>query len=280
MKSALLVASIALFLLLAPPTFAHQPRMVDSTEITVLDPAVSKAYYGTLSGEPHVYTITATEPFDLYVGILIPYVTDSKKDVSAEVRLGEEVLTVLGGEEADWESMFEFFGQSTYWDGGEYKKEQAAAGVYTITVFSPQNDNKYSLAVGELEAFTLKETFSAATMVPELKRDFFNESPISFIKSPIGWGYILVMYILAFLFGFIYRWLLKTFAAGTVRGVRSNIGKYDKAIRYALWLGLLIWAITTTWSPWLLFFSGFALFEAIFSWCGLYAALGRNTCPR
>jgi len=98
-----------------------------------------------------------------------------------------------------------FFGQSTYWDGGEYEKEQAEAGIYTIIVSSPQNDNKYSLAVGELEAFTLKETLSAATMVPELKRDFFNESPIGFIKSPIGWGYILVMYILAFLF-----WLFST----------------------------------------------------------------------
>ena len=42
-------------------------------------------------------------------------------------------------------------------------------------------------------------------------------------------------------------------------------------------MGLL--AITTTWSPILIFFSGFALFEAIFSWCGFYAAMGKNTCP-
>jgi len=109
MKSTLFAVSIALFLLMTPPAFAHQPRTVDGTETTVVNPAVSKAYYGTLSGEPHIYTITATEPFDLYVGILMPYFTDSKKDVSAEVRRGDEVLTVMGGEEADWKSMFEFF---------------------------------------------------------------------------------------------------------------------------------------------------------------------------
>jgi len=40
-----------------------------------------------------------------------------------------------------------------------------------------------------------------------------------------------------------------------------------------------LWAITTTWSPILIFFSGFAFFEAIFSWCGFYAAMGKNTCP-
>jgi len=128
-------------------------------------------------------------------------------------------------------------------------------------------------------SFFLGDTISGITAVPELVRDSSDASPLSFIQSPLAWAYVLVMYILAFAFGFFYRWLLKTFAKGSVRGVSSNIGKYDRAIRYAFWLGLLVWAITTSWSPWLLFFSGFALFEALFSWCGLYAALGRNTCP-
>jgi hypothetical protein len=50
-------------------------------------------------------------------------------------------------------------------------------------------------------------------------------------------------------------------------------------LRLAIGVGLFLWAITTTWSPILIFFSGFALFEALFSWCGFYAALGKNTCP-
>jgi hypothetical protein len=72
---------------------------------------------------------------------------------------------------------------------------------------------------------------------------------------------------------------LKKFAKGSVRGVHKNIGKKDRIIRLAIWIGLLLWAITTSWNPWLIFFSGFALFEALFSWCGFYAAIGKNTCP-
>jgi hypothetical protein len=174
--------------------------------------------------------------------------------------------------------MFEFFGQSTYWDGGDFE-QQVPAGKYTITVSSPNNDHKYSLAVGDVESFTLTETINAATMIPELKKDFFYESPVSFIKSPFGWGYILVMYVSAFAVASAARWLLKTFAKGSAHGVKKNIGRYDRLFRLALGLGLLLWAVTTTWNPWLLFFSGFTLFQALFSWCGLYAILGKNTCP-
>jgi len=77
----------------------------------------------------------------------------------------------------------------------------------------------------------------------------------------------------------VFQAILKKFATGEVRRVHKNIGKYDRALRLAIWLGLLLWAITTSWSPWLLFFSGFALFEALFSWCGFYAAIGKKTCP-
>ncbi len=92
-------------------------------------------------------------------------------------------------------------------------------------------------------------------------------------------GYIFIMFFLAFVFGFSYRFLLKKFAAKTVRGVSKNIGKPDRAVRLTIGVVLFLWAIFTNWSPVLLFFSGFCFFEAIFSWCGFYAALGRNTCP-
>jgi hypothetical protein len=275
----LLPLTLLACLLLAPVlTFAHQPRVVDSEAIEVVDPEVSKAYYGELSGAPHVYSINTEEPFELYVGVLMPYADDSQKDVQVEIRKGEDLLQTIGGESANWEKMFEFFGQSSYWDGGEYTAS-AEAGAYTIIVSSPNNDSKYSLAIGEIEAFNGNETINALNLIPELKSSFFNESPISFIKSPFGWGYILIMYILAFAFGFVYRFLLKKFTKGSVRGINKNIAKTDRLLRLAIAIGLLAWAITTSWSPWLLFFSGFALFEALFSWCGLYAALGKTTCP-
>lgn len=260
------------------PVFAHQPRIVESGSIQVVDPEVSKAYYGELSGEPHIYTIESRKVFNLYVGILVPDTKEPKIDVTAEIFKDNEIVETLGGSEARWTSFFEPFGQSTYWEGGEYKA-RVQAGEYTIKVSSANNDSKYSLAIGEIEAFDVKEALNALTIIPDLKRNFFGESPISFIKSPFGWGYILIMYILAFTFGFLYRTILKKLARGSARTVNRNIGKFDRTIRIALWLGLLIWAIFTSWNPILLFFSGFALFEAIFSWCGLYAAIGRNTRP-
>jgi hypothetical protein len=87
------------------------------------------------------------------------------------------------------------------------------------------------------------------------------------------------MFILAFIFGFIYRVILKKIAKSSARKVHKNIGFWDRMFRLLLSIGLLLLAITTTWNPILLFFAGFTLFEAIFSWCGFYAAIGRNSCP-
>ncbi|MFA6324806.1 MAG: DUF2892 domain-containing protein, partial [Candidatus Paceibacterota bacterium] len=89
----------------------------------------------------------------------------------------------------------------------------------------------------------------------------------------------LFIYILSFIFGFVYRLVLRKMASSSVRKISKNINKKDRIIRAVLGLIILFIAITTTWNPILLFISGFCFFEAIFSWCGLYAALGKNSCP-
>lgn len=278
-KKTFKIIPLLLALLILSPSLvsAHQPRVTNSDATQVVDPEVSKAYYATLTGSPHVYTIDSKEAFDLYVGILVPDTESTKKDILAEVFKGEEKIATLGGTDATWKPFFEPFGQSNYFDGGEYKSF-AEAGVYTIKVSNPLNTGKYSLAVGEIEAFDGKEGMNALSMIPDLKRDFFEESPISFILSPFGWGLIVIMYILAFIVGFIYRAILKKFVKGSVRGVAKNIGKPDRLLRVAIGVALLLWAITTTWSPILIFFSGFAFFESIFSWCAVYQIMGRSTC--
>jgi hypothetical protein len=162
--------------------------------------------------------------------------------------------------------------------GPEYKA-RAEAGTYEIRVWSSNNDSKYSLAIGEIEAFDGTEGVNALTLIPQLKKDFWGESPISFISSPFGWGLIVAMYLLAAIVGFLYRFVVQRVAKGTVREVHKNIGRTDRLLRLAIGVALLLWAMTTTWNPFLIFLSGFCLFEAVFSWCGLYAALGKNTCP-
>jgi len=279
MKKHLLVFTLFLSLFLLPiATFAHQPRIVQTNPTVVISPEVSKAYYGILSGEPAVYTINADKPFALYVGVLVPDITGQKKDISAVILKDGKQIILLDGMNFEWTSYFEEFGHDAYWKGPEYKA-QVDAGIYEIRVTSPNNNSKYSLAVGEIEAFDFNEGMNALTLIPQLKKDFFNKSPVDFIFSPLGQGLIAIMFALAFIFGFIYRALLKKLARNTPRGATRNIGKYDRLVRVVIGVAFLLIAITTTWSPWLLFFSGFAFFEAIFSWCGLYAALGKSTCP-
>lgn len=258
---------------------AHQPRIVESTQTEVIEPAISKAYYGELKGTPDIFTIYSSTTFPLYVNVLVPDIPRQQKDIVATITKDGQTITTLDGTQFTWKTMFESFGYDNYFQGPEYKAS-AEAGAYVITVTSKNNDSKYSLAVGEAENFDYKEIKNALTLVPKLKRDFFEESPISFIRSPFGWGMILVLYALATAFGFAYRFLLNKFAKqSSVRAVSRNIGAPDRLLRFTIGIGLLLLAITTTWSPVLIFISGFALFEALFSWCGFYAAIGRSTCP-
>lgn len=160
------------FLVVPVLTFAHQPRIVESDATQVIDPEISKAYYATLTGSPHTYTINSPIDFDLYVSILVPDIKSADKSTVAEIsKAGVRVATV-GGREASWKRFFEPFGQSSYLDGGEYKA-RAEAGVYTITVRSENNDSKYSLAVGEIEAFDRTEGMNALSTIPELKKRLF-----------------------------------------------------------------------------------------------------------
>jgi hypothetical protein len=188
----------------------------------------------------------------------------------------------LVGVKSEWKPMFEEFGHDYYLQGSEYKAD-VPKGEYDVWVSSPKNDSKYTLAIGETESFDFKEGVNALVLVPRLKRDFFGELPISFILSPFGIGYFVVTFIFASLFGFLYRYLICRYArkakSPTPRILDKNIDTRDRAIRACIGLGLFLVAIMTDWSAWLLFFSGFCFFEAIFSWCGFYATIGRSTCP-
>ncbi len=269
--------TIAILFLAPIFVFAHQPRITENRQTLVPDPEISKAYYAKLTGEPDTYIIESNEPFKLYVNVLVPDISGQRKDVSAIVTNNGKQISFLDGLNFEWEKFYEPFGADTYWMGPEYEAD-VKAGKYEIKVFSPDNDSKYSLAIGKIEAFDGKEGLNALTIIPELKKDFFEESPISFIKSPFGWGLIVAMYLLAAIVGFIYRYILRRFSQNSVRKLNNNINKKDRIIRLIIGIGLLFWAMLTTWNPIVIFFSGFALFEAIFSWCGFYAAIGKNTC--
>jgi hypothetical protein len=225
---------------------AHQPRITESRLTTVPDPEISKAYYGELTGEPDVYIIDSKEAFDLYVNVLVPDIAGQKKDVSAVIlrkdlpagEAGEEEIALLDSTNFEWKKFYEPFGADTYWKGPEYKA-RVDAGIYEIRVWSSNNDSKYSLAIGEIEAFDGKEGMNALTIIPQLKKNFFDESPIGFIASPFGWGLIVVMYLLAGIVGLVYRFVVRKLATSTNRTASKNINTSGRLLRATLGVGLL-----------------------------------------
>jgi len=184
-KLAAALTLVGLLALGAGSAFAHQPVLVDSEATEVLEPEISKAYFGKLLGEPHTYRIDSAVEFNLYVGILVPEDGSPKKDVAAEIFAGTELMAAIGGVGADWVTFYEPFGQNTYWDGGEYRT-RAPAGVYTIKISSPDNQSKYSLAIGEIEFFDLEDRANALVVLPEIQREFFGTSPVEMVGTRFG----------------------------------------------------------------------------------------------
>lgn len=277
MKYFLILAVLWTFLWI-PTSYAHQPRMPEGNSIVVLEPEISKAYYTQLSWQTHVYTLSSSTPFELYINILLPYKENPEKNISFTVvdkRTWESRL--FDGKDYTWKTFFEPFGYDTYLQWPEYK-EKKPAGDYEIIVSSPLNQQTYALAIGEAEQFDLKETINALNLIPKIKRDFFWTSPISFLLSPMGWWYVLIMFMISFLFWFLYRTLLKVFSSWSPIRYNKNIATSGRWMRAICWVILLIIAVMTSWSPFMLFFSGFCFFESLFSRCWLNAALGRNTC--
>jgi len=187
--------TVLLFVIVLFPivTSAHQPRIVNKDVTIVNLPEISKAYYSTLSGRPATYTITSDSTFTLYVGLLIPDLSSDQltveakeKSVSAIILKDGTQIAALDGVNFEWKKFFEPFGHDTYWQGPEYRG-QVEPGKYEIIISSTNNDAKYSLAIGEIEVFDFKEIMNALTLVPKIKKDFFNESPADFIFSPFGW---------------------------------------------------------------------------------------------
>ena len=251
----------SLMLLTAGPAHAHQPVVVDSDTTEVVDPEISKAYYGVLSGAAHTYVITSDAEFDLYVGILVPDSETPKRDVKAEIFRGDELVETLGGVDAEWVTFYEPFGQNTYWDAGEYRL-RAAPGVYSIRISSPDNASKYSLAIGEIEFFDLEDRANALAVLPGIQQEFFGTSAVELVGTRYGLLNLIVIYAAALLFALIYRVLVHRLMVRMIGGTSRMIGKW---LRVAAAVALFAVAVTTTWSPILLFASGVLLFDVLFS---------------
>jgi hypothetical protein len=272
---------------------AHQPRLLTDGLVEITNPEVSQAFYGELKGVPAVFRLHSNREFRLYVGLLVPDRLGVVKDISAEITRitpnGNEQVVLLDGRNSDWTPFFEEFAGDHYLWGPEFTTDDSqkgvalkgrivGAGTYLITVFSPDNRGKYSLAVGDREEFPLDEIVHAAVTVPRMKAQFFGYAPLAILASPFGWGYLLAVYSIAFAVGLIVRALVRKYAKTEPLTRPHNIGLQDRLLRAGFGVTLLVWAITTSWNPLLVFLSGLCVFEATWSWCGFYATSGKSTC--
>jgi hypothetical protein len=169
-----------------PTVFAHQPRLIGTeTQVTVDQPEISKAYYGSLSGKPATYRIESTESFRLYVNILVPDIEGIDKDLSVKILKQGKVISILDGTRHSWKPFYEPFAGDDYYKGPEFTSEQDA-GAYDIEVYNPGNQGKYVLAVGDREAFPLGELIRTYAVLPRLKSEFFGKNPFSAFFNIMG----------------------------------------------------------------------------------------------
>jgi hypothetical protein len=65
--------------------------------------------------------------------------------------------------------------------------------------------------------------------------------------------------------------------------MKKNIGSLDRLLRLCLGLGLCLLVLLSSVSLGLkiliILLALFTIFEALVGWCGLYALIGKNTCP-
>ena len=263
----LIIEIVILFLILVSwplKVLAHQPRLVEMEKINVTEPEISKAYYGNLSGKPHIYTISTSSPIDLYVNVLVPFIEGPEKNVIVKIFKGEQLMGILSPKKGDWKEFFEPFGHSMYWKGPEFKV-RADAGKYKIHVQSTEKSIRYVLATGEIEAFDGPESLNAILLIPKLKKDFFEESPLSFILSPLGWGYVLLLQLLVILTGFVISKILNISRIKFQTKYFQSSAKNIIICGVFFWVTILFFAIQTSWHPLLIMMSGLALFIALIS---------------
>lgn len=261
---------------------AHMPVLVGSgTPSVITDPERSYAFYDTLTGASRTYHVSADHSWSLYLNLLVPSVANPNGRFDAMVinRQTQAIVAALEGRGVKWKPYYEEFGADNYLRGPELSKTMEP-GEYDIVVTGEGNTGPYTLALGTRESFSLSEVIETLALIPRLKREFFKVSPASFVASPLGGTYALLMVGAGFLLAmFIRRFLRRRLSDITEFSMYAkNIGTRDRMVRVVLGLTFLLLAILTSWHPVLFIAAGFSIYQALNTWCLVYSLMGKNTC--
>jgi len=241
-----LIAFIFVILLVSiPMVSAHQPRLDLGTSISIEnpiivdDPEISQAFYGRLNGKPVYYQIQSPKPFQLYVNLLVPTSPGQGGElVSAEVTDSSgAVIMFLNGTNSTWNPYFEEFGGDYYLKGPE-ESLNVPAGTYNLRVFNSQNQGKYSIAIGKIEAFPANEAITTLFTLPLLKEQFFGK-PVStlffeFLGIILALGSLMVLLTL----------MVKSRKSDEITRITFQL---RGILAPVLWMGTIITTLVWTW---------------------------------
>ena len=208
-----LILFFIIFICIFMPVYfvlAHQPKIVKDKLTEVKNPEVSQAFYGELNGTSDFFRIKSDKPFKFYAGVLVPDIKDVGKDVSVEVmKIIDEkenrIFTyLLDGQNFAWTKYYEEFGGDNYFKGPDVKKD-LEAGTYDLQVFSPDNQGRYALVIGEKEEFPVKEIINTIFTLPLLKKNFFDRSPLTAFFNYSGLFLVVVVLTIVIVIYFFYR---------------------------------------------------------------------------
>ncbi len=179
---------------------AYVPNLIEQTSlrdiVTIDDPELSQAFYGSMTGFPHTYEITVTKPLHLYTHIRVPDIETSINNVSGiiikEQGRGKRVLEIsrLSAKDAEWKSNFDISGGDSYREGSTFEGE-LEAGTYRIEVSTPDNLSKYVLMIGTREEMSIGY-FERIGRLMDVKL-FFEKSRFRIIESPYVYVPLLVV---------------------------------------------------------------------------------------
>jgi hypothetical protein len=102
----------------------------------------------------------------------------------------------LDGKSFTWTDFFEPFAGDTYLQWPSLEK-QVGSGTYIIRVSNLNNQGKYSLAIGKIESFPLKETIHTYKVLPELKMVFFEKPWYTAYRNIVWWALMWFIIIVA-----------------------------------------------------------------------------------
>jgi hypothetical protein len=87
-------------------------------------------------------------------------------------------------------------------------------GSYKIQVYSPDNQGKYVLAVGDREVFPFRELIKTYLVLPRLKSEFFGKSSLSAYSNIMGIFLVIILLITLIIAAILYfgiRFIKKRF---------------------------------------------------------------------